>query len=211
MFTGIVEECAQVEIFDRSGPGAFRLAVRGRMSGDGLIIGESIAVDGCCLTVVDFDENRICFDLLEETVRVTRFSELQASDQVNLERSLQYGGRLGGHFVSGHVDTTGTVRTFEKRGEDLWLQISIPEGFGRYLIYKGSVTVNGVSLTVAETDSDLFAVCLIPHTLNVTNLSDLKVGSKVNLEFDLLGKYVEKLLAQQVQPAGNQSCSGSGW
>ena len=120
---------------------------------------------------------------------------MQAGASVNLERSLRFNGEMGGHFVTGHIDCRGEVQVSEKRGDDLYLHVAVPREFRRYLIYKGSIAVEGVSLTVAEVDEAGFAVWLIPHTLEVTNLSEKKAGDTVNLEFDLLGKYVERLMA----------------
>jgi len=194
MFTGIVQEKGKVISFDRS-PKGYRLVVQARTVLEGLEEGDSIAVDGCCLTATEFDEESVSFDLLEETVRLTSFSGLEVGNSVNLESSLRFNGKIGGHFVTGHIDDVGIVENAEMRGNDFYLQVRVSEKFARYLIYKGSIAIAGVSLTVAEVDGESFAVWLIPHTLEKTNLGDLRPGSKVNLEFDLLGKYVEKLLA----------------
>ena len=133
--------------------------------------------------------------MLEETRRLTNFSSLRPGGLVNLERSLRFDGKVGGHFVTGHIDGAGTVRVFEPRGQDHYLRVSAPAGAGRYLVHKGSVAIDGISLTVAEVAGDDLAVWLIPHTIEVTNLREKRPGDLVNLEFDLLGKYVEKLLA----------------
>ena len=156
-------------------------------------LGDSIAVNGCCLTVTKFDAGHLWFDILEETRRLTSFAQLAAGSLVNLERSLRADTRLGGHFVSGHIDAPGRVEVFEARGKDYYLKVSVPAGSARYLVYKGSVAIDGISLTVAEVAGDSFAVWLIPHTLAVTNLRGKKAGDTLNLEFDLLAKYVEKL------------------
>ena len=163
------------------------------MGREELAIGDSVAVNGCCLTVVAFDENEVSFDLLEETVRLTSFQQLKAGDGVNLETSLRFNGKIGGHFVTGHIDGFGEVVEREKHGADTRLVVRPPTDFQRYLIHKGSIAIDGVSLTVAEVGEDNFTVWLIPHTLDVTNLGDTPVGGRVNLEFDLLGKYVERL------------------
>jgi riboflavin synthase len=154
-----------------------------------------VAVNGCCLTVTRFDAGHLWFELLEETRRLTSFNELKPGSLVNLERSLKPESRLGGHFVSGHIDALGRVEVFEPRGKDHYLRVAAPGGFGRYLVSKGSIAVDGISLTVAEVAGDSFAVWLIPHTLAMTNLREKRAGSGVNLEFDLLAKYVEKLVA----------------
>jgi riboflavin synthase len=197
MFTGIVEETGQVVAFTR-GERAWSLHVAACLVPADVKLGDSVAVNGCCLTVVKFDAANLWFELLEETVRLTNFSELQAGAAVNLERSMLPNSRLGGHFVSGHVDAKGVVETFEARGNDRYLRVRGPAGTGRYLIHKGSIAIDGISLTVAEVHGDAFAVWLIPHTMEVTNLREKQVGASVNLEFDLLGKYVEKLIAARL-------------
>lgn len=193
MFTGIVEETGQVVAFT-AGATAWRLQISARAVLAGLALGDSIAVNGCCLTVVHFDATHLYFDVLEETRRLTNFSALAAGALVNLERSLRFDGKVGGHFVTGHIDGLGLVEIFERRGNDHYLRVRGPVGQGRYLIHKGSIAIDGISLTVAEVDGDSLAVWLIPHTLEVTNLRTRRAGERVNLEFDLLGKYVEKLL-----------------
>ena len=194
MFTGIVEEAGQVVAFT-PGQEAWSLQIAARVVPSDVALGDSIAVNGCCLTVTKFDAGHLWFDLLAETVRVTTFAELQPGSPVNLERSLKPETRLGGHFVSGHIDGLGRIQVFELRGKDHYLRVSTPPGFGRYLVPKGSICIDGISLTVAEVEGDAFSVWLIPHTLAVTNLGAKRVGHGVNLEFDLLAKYVEKLIA----------------
>ena len=193
MFTGIVEETGAVLAFTRESI-AWSLQIRAQVVLMGIALGDSIAVNGCCLTVTRFDAEHLWFDVLEETRRLTNFSQLAAGSPVNLERSLRFDGKVGGHFVSGHIDGPGVVEIFEPRGSDYFLRVRGPTGGGRYLLHKGSIAIDGVSLTIAETSGDTFAVWLIPHTLEVTNLGSRKAGDLVNLEFDLLGKYVEKLL-----------------
>lgn len=196
MFTGIVEETGTLTALDRRADGC-RLTIAAQRACEDLAIGDSIAVDGCCLTAVEAGADFIRFDVLAETMRLTRFAGVAAGDPLNLERSLRYAGKIGGHFVSGHIDATGEVIAFEARGADHYLRIRVPEAFTRYLVYKGSVAINGVSLTVAEVHPDGFAVWLIPHTLQATNLRALSEAALVNLEFDLLGKYVERLFPGQ--------------
>ena len=173
---------------------AWRLQIAAGVVLGGVALGDSIAVNGCCLTVAHFDAQHLWFDLLEETRQLTNFSALAAGSLVNLERSLRFDGKVGGHFVSGHIDGLGTIDVFETRGKDYYLRVRAPAGSGRYLVHKGSIAIDGISLTVAEVEGDAFAVWLIPTTLAVTNLRTRRVGEPVNLEFDLLGKYVEKLL-----------------
>ena len=193
MFTGIVEETGRVVAFV-AGANSWRLQIAARSALSGVALGDSIAVNGCCLTVAAFDSEHLFFDVLEESRRLTNFSELSAGAPVNLERSLRFDGKVGGHFVSGHVDGLGVIEILELRGKDTYLRVKAPAGSGRYLIHKGSIALDGMSLTVAEVEGDAFAVWLIPTTLEVTNVRARGVGQSVNLEFDLLGKYVEKLL-----------------
>ena len=199
MFTGIIEETGHVESFAQ-GPASWRLCIAAKIVAQDLALGDSIAVNGCCLTVTKFDAGRLEFDVLEETRRLTNFSTLATGAAVNLERSLRFDGKVGGHFVSGHIDGLGTIEVFEQRGNDYYLRVRGPVGCGRYLVQKGSIAIDGISLTVAETEGDKLAVWLIPHTIQVTNLHQKNVGGLVNLEFDLLGKYVEKLTAHYPRP-----------
>ncbi len=192
MFTGIIEETGSVVAF-ASAKDAWSLQVAAKIVTADVALGDSIAVNGCCLTVTKFDAGHFWFDLLEETRRLTSFNDLRPGSPVNLERSLKPDSRMGGHFVTGHIDALGRIEVFEARGKDHYLRVRAPAGFGRYLVYKGSIAIDGISLTVAEVDGDSFAVWLIPHTLTVTNLREKKTGDGVNLEFDLLAKYVEKL------------------
>lgn len=198
MFTGIIEETGIVESF-APGAQAWRLRLKAKAALENLAIGDSIAVNGCCLTATRFDETHVEFDVLEETRRLTSFSVLKPGSAVNLERSLRFDGKVGGHFVSGHIDGLGLIDVLEQRGNDHYLRVRAPEGTGRYLVYKGSIAIDGISLTVAEVNDDFFAVWLIPHTLAVTNLREKRAGDPVNLEFDLLGKYVEKLAASYLR------------
>lgn len=193
MFTGIVEEAGRVVAFT-PGAAAWRLRVAARTVPADVTLGDSIAVNGCCLTVVEFDGQHLAFDVLEETRRLTNFSALAPGALVNLERSLRFDGKVGGHFVTGHIDGPGVIEVFEQRGADYYLRVRGPAGSGRHVIHKGSIAIDGISLTVAEVAGDSLAVWLIPHTLAVTNLGARRAGESVNLEFDLLGKHVEKLL-----------------
>ena len=192
MFTGIIEEAGSVVAFTR-GTNAWKLQIAARAALQDIALGDSIAVNGCCLTATQFDERSVSFDVLEESRRLTNFSILIPGAAVNLERSLRFGGKIGGHFVTGHVDGLGIIEIFEPRGSDHYLRVLAPAGQGRYLISKGSITIDGISLTVAEVDGDAFAVWIIPTTITVTNMREKQSGSLVNLEFDLLGKYIEKL------------------
>ncbi len=195
MFTGIVEETGKVLSFSRSARGA-RLLVQGALVSENLRIGDSVSVNGCCLTVAAMEEGMLTFDLLDETLKRTNLKDLSKGAIVNLERAMAANGRLGGHFVQGHIDCASPVVAFEKSGADHRLEIALPEEFARYVVFKGSIAVNGVSLTVAELKAESFVIWLIPHTLEVTNLRNLQSGSLVNLEFDMLAKYAERLLAK---------------
>lgn len=196
MFTGIVEETGRVcAITPR--PEAIRLSIEASLVAQDARIGDSIAVNGCCLTVVGNQgrgRRRLEFDLLRETWERTNLSDLKSGRLVNLERSLAVGGRLGGHFVTGHVDGTGTIVCSERQGRDWVLDIAAPAAIRRYLVFKGSVAVDGISLTVAAVTSKGFRVWIIPHTQEVTALQERQRGDRVNLEADLLGKYVERLM-----------------
>jgi riboflavin synthase len=193
MFTGLVEETGRIRGF-RPEAEAWELAVEAPLLAADTSLGESVAVNGCCLTMVRRDGDRVHFDVLEETRRLTSFSSLEPGALVNLERSMTYGGRMGGHFVTGHIDAKGRIEAFEPRGKDHYLRIRVPGAFARYLVRKGSIAVDGISLTVAEAEEESFAVWIIPHTLAVTNLQERRVNDEVNLEFDLLGKHVERLM-----------------
>ena len=193
MFTGIVEETGRVLAFEPKAE-AWHLAIEAQAALVDMALGDSIAINGCCLTVTQFDTTSFRFDVLEETRRLTNFSALRPGALVNLERSLRFGGKVGGHFVTGHIDALGTVEVFEMRGKDYYLRIGVPKEFTRYIVHKGSIAVDGISLTIAEVTDLSFAVWIIPHTRSVTNLREKRAGDAVNLEFDLLGKHVEKLL-----------------
>ncbi|OFW78053.1 MAG: riboflavin synthase subunit alpha [Actinobacteria bacterium RBG_19FT_COMBO_70_19] len=190
MFTGIVEERGAVREV-----GSSRLAITCATVNADSDVGASVAVNGVCLTVVERGPEHLAFDLSEETVRRTSFSRLAQGDLVNLERPLTLSSRLGGHLVQGHVDGVGTVTGFETdETGGAWLTVTAPEDLRRYLVEKGSVCVDGVSLTVAALVGDSFSVALIPHTLDVTTLGVTHVGDPVNLEVDVIAKYVEALM-----------------
>jgi riboflavin synthase len=195
MFTGIIEACGEVKTVEAVAAGV-RLTLAIPFAGE-LGIGESVAVNGCCLTVTAIDGVAVVFDLLAETCRVTNLGALKEGSLVNLERALRADDRMSGHFVQGHVDCTSAILELESVGQDHRLRVSLPERFSRYLIHKGSICVDGMSLTAAEVDDDSFTIWLIPHTMAVTNLKTRQAGQGVNLEFDMLAKYVEKLMPCQ--------------
>jgi riboflavin synthase len=200
MFTGIVEETGTVE---RIKPAAksIELTVRARLCGRGLKVGASLAINGCCLTVVKVarrgKSTLAQFDLLRETWTRTNLQFAKAGSLVNLERPLRTDGNLGGHFVTGHIDGIGRITRWERKGLDHVLDIAAPPEVMRYVVFKGSMAVDGISLTVAGVQKKAFRIWIIPHTYDVTALRERKVGDAVNLEADLLGKYVEKFLAQR--------------
>jgi riboflavin synthase len=195
MFTGIVEEAGKVEVIKPTKK-SIQLTVRSRMVGRGMKLGASVAVNGCCLTVVKLvtrDRDRLIqFDMLQESWRLTNMQFTKPGSLVNLERPLRAAGELGGHFVTGHVDGLGKITKWERIGRDHMLDIAAPPEVMRYMIHKGSVAVDGISLTVASVKKSGFRIWIIPHTYELTALRDRKVGDAVNLEADLLGKYVEK-------------------
>jgi riboflavin synthase len=195
MFTGIVEGVGVVNRIDRAGAAA-RLVVDLGPLAAGVAVGESVAVDGACLTAAGIRDRIVDFDVSGETLRRTTLGGLGNGAKVNLERALRVGDRLGGHFVLGHVDGVGEVTASRPGGGQTTLEIAAAPEIVSRLVPKGSIAVSGVSLTIAELRSDRFAVAVIPHTLDNTTLPGMKTGQKVNLELDILGKYVERLLAR---------------
>ena len=195
MFTGIIEELGLVRNVIPVGAG-LKLEITTRICGADLARGDSLAINGCCLTVVEkrlqSDEYAVTFDVLQETWHRTNLQFCHPGDPVNLERPLRADGRLAGHFVTGHVDGIGRVRRWEVSRADRLLEVQTPPEILRYILLKGSIAVDGISLTVAEVGRDGFSVWIIPHTFAVTALSQRKVGDAVNLEGDILGKYAEK-------------------
>lgn len=196
MFTGLVREVGEMGWLRRTDQ-AVQLLINAPRTADRIRVGESVAVNGCCLTVATHRDKQIMFDLLEESLERTNLGDLRPGDPVNLERALRIDGRLGGHFVQGHVDCTAKVLSMTEKGPDTRLEIGLPREFSRYAAFKGSIAVNGTSLTIAELLPESFVVWVIPHTLDHTNLGDLQEGDRVNLEFDVLAKYVERLLADR--------------
>ena len=193
MFTGLVEEIGLCEDLQRSA-GSARLLIQALGISCGVKIGDSISVNGCCLTAISTREGIMTFDLLDETLQRTNLQDLIPGRKVNLERSLLADGRLGGHFVQGHVDATIPVVAILQQGSDLRIDFKVPPEFAAYVAYKGSVAINGVSLTIAQVTADSFAVWIIPHTATHTNLGDLREGDLVNLECDMLAKYAARIM-----------------
>jgi riboflavin synthase len=202
MFTGLVEEKGKLINKIKTGEG-LRLVLTAQKVFDDLEIGSSISVNGVCLTVVELKKDSFAVDTIEETLKKTNLGRLNINDNVNLERPLKADARLGGHFVLGHVDTTGIIESVSELSNSHFITISYPESFKKYLIYVGSVAIDGVSMTVAEVNNNSFSVGIIPHTWSETVFSDKKPGDSVNLEFDVLGKYVEKIMegkAENIRP-----------
>ena len=193
MFTGLVEEVGRV-VAMAGGPDGARLAIRAPLVREGLAIGDSVSVNGACLTAVALDDEGFAVDCAPETLRRTSLGRLAPGDGVNLERALRVGDRLGGHMVQGHVDATGEVLAARSEGGSVVLEIGAPPEVLRYVVEKGSVAVDGVSLTIAARLPDRFAVALIPHTMAATTLGPGAVGRPVNLEADVVAKYVEALV-----------------
>ncbi|MCX7826352.1 MAG: riboflavin synthase [Verrucomicrobiae bacterium] len=198
MFTGLVEEAGVVTSV-RPGAKSTELTVRATTVHRDLRKGSSIAVNGACLTVVRKRGPLLGFDVLQETLRVTNLQYVKPGSLVNLERPLRADARLGGHFVLGHVDGVGTIRRWERSGKDWVLEVNVPKFLMRYLIYKGSVAIDGISLTVADVGKDWIRIWIIPHTRKVTNLRQARVGDRANIEVDVLGKYVEELLSRNTR------------
>jgi riboflavin synthase len=195
MFTGLVEEAGRVAAI-RTAEGAARLEIVAPLVAAGARVGESICVNGVCLTVTELSagEARLTFDAMPETLRRSSLGALKPGDGVNLERSLAVGDRLGGHIVQGHVDGVGRIAALQPEGNAIRITVAAPDGLMRYIVEKGSIAIDGISLTVAALGPQEFTVAIIPHTWEVTNLRDRRVGDPVNLEVDILAKYVERLL-----------------
>ena len=196
MFTGLIEEVGTVVALRAKGEAKLLEIAAPQLAGE-IRVGDSVAINGCCLTVTSQDGNQLTFDVLQESLARTNLKNLQPASRVNLELALSAGARLGGHFVQGHVDCAAPILALDEVGADLRIEIELPSEFAHYVAYKGSIAVNGISLTVAEILPKSFAVWIIPHTRAQTNLATAKCGDLVNLEFDLLAKYVERMLNRE--------------
>jgi len=196
MFTGIIEELGSVRSIEERGENA-RLVISARVVTEGTNHGDSISVNGVCLTALDITNDSFAADVSRETLLRSTLGRLQPGAPVNLERAVTPATRLGGHIVQGHVDARGQFAGVEDHGESWTLRIAYPKEIARYLVFKGSVAVEGISLTIAGLTDDHFEIAIIPKTWEVTNLSHLKPGDEVNIEVDILGKYIEKLLQPQ--------------
>ena len=207
MFTGLVEELGKIKSITK-GTTSARLTIEGQVVLQDVKLGDSIAVNGTCLTVVEYTQRSFTADVMPETVRSTVLAELKPGDVVNLERTLRLGDRLGGHIVSGHVDGVGVIRSKERSDNAIVVTIEAPPEVMRYIIAKGSIAIDGTSLTIVDYGTDWFSVSLIPHTASLTTVGLKETGSKVNLEADVLGKYVAKLLGLQNGDEKKQASSG---
>jgi riboflavin synthase len=195
MFTGIVEEVGEVTRIEQQGENR-RITIAAKRAPKQLATGDSVSVSGVCLTAVEIKPNSFCADLAPETWVRTSFSRMHEGALVNLELPMKADGRFGGHIVQGHVDGVGTLTTFEQIGDsgNWWLHIEIPREIEKYTVFKGSISIEGISLTVAKLERGRCTVAIIPHTVEMTNLKSLKAGDPVNLEADLIAKYVEKMM-----------------
>lgn len=196
MFTGLIEEIGVISSIQPQGKN-LRITVQAHKVMDDLKIDDSVSINGACQTVVSRAKSSFEVVAVEETLRKTTFNTLSFGEKVNLERAMRVGDRLGGHIVQGHVDCVGIVSNIESKDGSTQIWVEFPVNFSQYVVPIGSICINGVSLTVARVDNSRFMVAIIPHTLQVTILNQLKAGSKVNLEFDILGKYIEKMLFSQ--------------
>lgn len=194
MFTGIVEETGKLKNREKTGD-CSNITIACDKVLSGTKIGDSIAVNGVCLTVTELGSGFFTADVMNETLKRSALGQILPGSSVNLERAMPADGRFGGHIVSGHIDGVGTVKNIKKDGNAFWYKISAFPELLKYIVEKGSIAINGVSLTVASTEDDSFSVSVIPHTKSVTAFKELKEGSPVNLECDIIGKYVEKLLS----------------
>jgi riboflavin synthase len=197
MFTGIIEEMGNVTALQRQG-GSARLTVSASTVLGGTVLGDSICVNGVCLTVVHLTAHEFSSDVAVETLKVTNLGDLKNGTKVNLERALQLSARIGGHLVSGHVDAVGRIREKREEGNGWRIFFDAPDNVLRYVIRKGSIAIDGISLTVAEVDQSGFSIAMIPHTAKLTTLGFKSAGDRVNLEADIIGKYVERLLSGRV-------------
>ena len=206
MFTGIIEEIGVVKELSQYSTGAKLFITCNKVLED-VNIGDSIAIDGVCQTVVTFANGIFSVNVSEQTLNVTNFKYLKPGKMVNLERALSLNTRLGGHIVTGHVDNVGIIKQISDNGEFFKFRIEIPDELVKYVVQKGSVTINGISLTVAEIVNNVITIAIIPHTFKNTNLKNLRIGDFVNIETDILAKYIEKMLLSNGKDKGENNIS----
>jgi riboflavin synthase len=194
LFTGIIEGIGKVTKIEKktSNRSAIKMTVDLGKHAKGLKIGQSVALNGVCLTVTGISNSRCNFEMIEETTKKTDLGNLEEGGVINIERSLKVGDRMEGHFVLGHVDGVGTIKKIEKKPKEIKIWFEIPRNLTKFVVQKGSIAIDGISLTVVDVQKNLASVCLIPHTVDVTNFHTRKIGDKVNIETDILGKYILK-------------------
>lgn len=193
MFTGLIEEIGEIKSIEKAAKSA-RITIKSEKVLKDIKLGDSICTSGVCLTVTEFSSNTFSVDVMAETVRSSNLGKLKPGSKVNLERALRLSDRLGGHIVSGHIDGIGTIVDLQKEENATWVSVETTKNILKYIVHKGSITIDGISLTVAYVDDNIFKVSIIPHTKDETTLVIKKVGDEVNLESDMMAKYVEKLL-----------------
>lgn len=206
MFTGIIEEIGRIERID-PGANSIKLQISAKLIFSDLKLGDSVSTNGVCLTVSKLSSNSFTADVMPETLKKSSLGGLSVLDYVNLERAMPANGRFGGHIVSGHIDDTGTILSITKDDNALVIEINASEDILRYVIPKGSIAIDGISLTIAKRNANSFSVSIIPHTAGLTTLTTKKVGATVNLEVDMIGKYIEQLLAPARQTKQNDTLS----
>ncbi len=191
MFTGIIEGLGRIKKFDKNtkNRSAAKMEIDLGNLARGLKVGDSVAINGVCLTTTNISKTLVEFEMISETIKRTNLGTLEAGDRVNIERSLKVGERMEGHFVLGHVDGTGKIIKIEELSKEVKIWIELPKELTRYVVKKGSITIDGISLTLVDVIKNKISVCIIPHTMKITNLSSKKIGDKVNIETDILGKY----------------------
>lgn len=193
MFTGLIEEIGEIKSIEKGAKSA-RITIKSEKVLQEIKLGDSICTNGVCLTVTEFTSNTFSVDVMAETVRSSNLGELKSGSKVNLERALRLSDRLGGHIVSGHIDGIGTIVDLQSEENATWVSVKTTKDILKYIVHKGSITIDGISLTVAYVDDNIFKVSIIPHTKGETTLVIKKIGDEVNLESDMMAKYVEKLL-----------------
>jgi len=192
MFTGIIEGTGKIEKIQKktNNRSAVKITVNLGKYSKGLKIGQSVALNGVCLTVTNISKNKCNFEMIDETTKKTDLGNLSIGSKVNIERSLKVGDRMEGHFVLGHVDGVGMIKKIQKKPKEVQIWFQVSKNLSKYIVKKGSIAIDGISLTVVDVNKNLISVCLIPHTINVTNFKLKKIGDKINIETDILGKYI---------------------
>lgn len=206
MFTGLIEEIGEIKSIAK-GTKSARITIKATNILEGTKVGDSISTNGVCLTVTELNKSSFSVDIMAETMRCSNLGKLKTGSPVNLERALRVGDRLGGHIVSGHIDGIGTIVDLSKEENATWVSVETTVDILKYIVHKGSITIDGISLTVAYVDENIFKVSIIPHTKDETTLVIKKIGDEVNLESDMMAKYVEKLLKYDETPKEKKSIS----